>query len=83
MAARAYNKHLVLEYLFKIKTNDGTTHIGENIDFTLREVGAGIVATGGTPPTSWSNFVLDLTRKKNTIFNYNRIYRHKILWKLN
>ncbi len=22
-------------------------------------------------------------RKKNTIFNYNRIYRHKILWKLN
>lgn len=67
MAPKAYNKHHVLEYLFKLKTEDGTKYIGENIDFTLREVGEGIVATGGTPPTSWSNFVLDLTRKKNTI----------------
>lgn len=53
--------------MFHKKTNNGTTHIGENIDFTLREVGEGIVATGGTAPTSWSNFVLDLTRKNNTI----------------
>jgi hypothetical protein len=52
------------KYLFDQKTEEGTKHIGENIDFTLREVGESIVATGGTSPTSWSNFVLDLTRKK-------------------
>lgn len=67
MARKKYSKHDVLAYLFKLKTDDGTKHIGENIDFTLREVGESIIATGGTPPTSWSNFVLDLTRKKNTI----------------
>lgn len=67
MASKAYNKHLVLEYIFKTKTANGTKLIGQNIDFTLREVGDGIIATGGTPPTSWSNFVLDLTRKKATI----------------
>lgn len=64
---KKYDKHRVLEYLFRLKTADGSKKIGENIDFTLREVGEGIIATGGTPPTSWSNFVLDLTRKKNTI----------------
>lgn len=64
---RRYNKHAVLEYIFKQKTNNGTRYIGRDIDFTLSEVGEGIIATGGTPPTSWSNFVLDLTRKRNTI----------------
>lgn len=68
MAKKAYDKHQVLEYLFKKKTDNGSRHIGHNIDFTLREVGEGITATGGTPPASWSNFVLDLTRKKNTIW---------------
>lgn len=64
MANKTYNKHAVLAYLFDIKTNCGTQHIGEDIDFTLREVGEGIRATGGATPTSWSNFVLDLTRKR-------------------
>lgn len=67
MAQKAYNKMAVLEYMFKQKTKNGTTNIGKDIHFTLKEVGEGIIATGGTPPTSWSNFVLDLTRKKNTI----------------
>lgn len=67
MANKTYNKHDVLAYLFDMKTNCGTQHIGEDIDFTLREVGEGIRATGGATPTSWSNFVLDLTRKRNTI----------------
>lgn len=67
MANKTYNKHAVLAYLFDMKTNCGTQHIGEDIDFTLREVGEGIRATGGTTPTSRSNFVLDLTRKRNTI----------------
>lgn len=67
MAKKNYNKHAVLAYLFDMKTNCGTQHIGEDIDFTLREVGEGIRATGGTTPTSRSNFVFDLTRKRNTI----------------
>ena len=67
MANKTYSKHAVLAYLFDMKTNCGTQHIGEDIDFTLREVGEGIRATGGATPTSWSNFVLDLTRKRNTI----------------
>ena len=67
MANKTYNKHAVLAYLFDMKTNCGTQHIGEDIDFTLREVGEGIRATGGATPTSLSNFVLDLTRKRNTI----------------
>lgn len=62
-----YNKHNVLAYLFNQKTANGTRHIGEDIDFTLSEVGEGISETGGTPPTSWSNFVLDLTRRNNLI----------------
>ncbi len=65
--AKAYDKMAVLSYLFMKKTKDGTLNIGKDIDFTLKEVGEGIIATGGTTPTSWSNFVLDLTRKKNTI----------------
>ena len=65
--AKAYDKMAVLSYLFMKKTKDGTSNIGKDIDFTLKEVGEGIIATGGTTPTSWSNFVLDLTRKKNTI----------------
>lgn len=67
MAQKAYNKMAVLEYMFMQKTRNGSINIGKDIDFTLKEVGKGIVATGGIPPTSWSNFVLDLTRKKNTI----------------
>ena len=67
MANKTYNKHAVLSYLFDMKTNCGTQHIGEDIDFTLREVGEGIRATGGATPTSRSNFVLDLTRKRNSI----------------
>lgn len=67
MANKRYDKMAVLAHLFKLKTMDGKKNIGKDIDFTLREVGQGIIATGGTPPTSWSNFVLDLTRKKNTI----------------
>ena len=54
MAKKNYNKHAVLAYLFDMKTNCGTQHIGEDIDFTLREVGEGIRATGGTTPTSRS-----------------------------
>lgn len=45
MAKKNYNKHAVLAYLFDMKTNCGTQHIGEDIDFTLREVGEGIRAT--------------------------------------
>lgn len=41
MAKKNYNKHAVLAYLFDMKTNCGTQHIGEDIDFTLREVGEG------------------------------------------
>jgi len=62
-----YDKHAVLAYLFNQKTENGKIHIGEDIDFTLREVGEGIAATGGVAPTSWSNFVLDLTRRRNAI----------------
>lgn len=65
--AKAYDKKKVLQYIFDQKTGYGTRKIGTDINFTLKEVGEGIIATGGTPPTSWSNFVLDLTRKKNTI----------------
>lgn len=65
--AKAYNKHIVLEYLFFVKTANGKKNIGSNIDFTLYEIGDAIIKTGGIPPTSWSNFVLDLTRKKNDI----------------
>lgn len=65
--AKAYDKMKVLKYIFDQKTNNGTCNIGTDISFTLKEVGKGIVATGGKAPTSWSNFVLDLTRKKNSI----------------
>lgn len=65
--AKTYDKKKVLQYIFDQKTGYGTRKIGTDINFTLKEVGEGIIATGGTPPTSWSNFVLDLTRKKNTI----------------
>ena len=64
---KKYDKMAVLARLFLDKTKNKTVHMGEDIDFTLKEVGAAIAATGGTPPTSWSNFVLDLTRKKNAI----------------
>ena len=67
MAQKKYDKDKVLAYIFNKKTANGSIHLGEDIDFTLGEVGEGIHATGGIPPTSWSNFVLDLTRKKNTI----------------
>lgn len=67
MAKKAYDKMKVLQHIFEEKTKNGTELIGKDISFTLKEVGEGIIATGGTPPTSWSNFVLDLTRKKNTI----------------
>lgn len=67
MPRTTYNKHEVLKYIFMQKTQNGTQRIGTDIDFTLKEVGDGIIATGGIPPTSWSNFVLDLTRKRNTI----------------
>lgn len=67
MPRAAYNKFDVLKHLFLEKTDSGTKNIGMDIDFTLREIGEGIIATGGKAPTSWSNFVLDLTRRKNTI----------------
>lgn len=67
MPRTTYNKFDVLRHLFMEKTANGTINIGVDIDFTLREVGDGIVATGGTAPTSWSNFVLDLTRRHNAI----------------
>ena len=66
-AKKTYDKHRVLEYIFNQRTLNGTIRIGSDIDFTLSEVGKGIIATGGVAPTSWSNFVLDLTRKKNSI----------------
>ncbi|MBQ7897181.1 MAG: hypothetical protein IJ323_02025 [Clostridia bacterium] len=65
--ANKYSKMDTLTYIFMKKTENGTVHIGKDIDFTLPEIGEAIRATGGTPPTSWSNFVLDLTRKKTTI----------------
>lgn len=67
MADKAYDKFKVLYHLFMKKTNGAKISIGENIDFTLIDVGIAIAETGGVAPTSWSNFVLDLTRKKNAI----------------
>lgn len=67
MPRATYSKFDVLRHIFMEKTANGTRNIGVDIDFTLREVGAGIPATGGSVPTSWSNFVLDLTRRQNTI----------------
>lgn len=67
MARKAYDKFKVLRQLFMKKTNGAQKHIGESIDFTLSEVGKAIIETGGTPPTSRSNFVLDLTRKTKKI----------------
>lgn len=64
---KPYDKMAVLEYVFNRKTENGTKCLQCDIDFTLKEVGEGIVATGGIPPTSWSNFVLDLTRKRSSI----------------
>lgn len=64
---KPYDKMAVLEYVFDRKTENGTKCLQCDIDFTLKEVGEGIVATGGIPPTSWSNFVLDLTRKRSSI----------------
>ena len=46
---------------------NGTRYIGHDIDFTLREVGAAMMATCGFMPASRSNFVLDLTRKDTGI----------------
>ncbi len=62
-----YDKFEVLEYLFNQKTANRTQRIGTDIDFTLREVGNAIMATRGRQPASWSNFVLDLTRKDSGI----------------
>lgn len=67
MARKTYDKFKLLNHIFQSRTANGTRNIGVDIDFTLREVGEGIRETDGIPPTSWSNFVLDLTRKKNTI----------------
>lgn len=64
---RKYSKMNALKHIFMQKTKNGTLNIGKDIDFTLPEIGAAIRATGGIPPTSYSNFVLDLTRKKTTI----------------
>lgn len=63
---KAYNKHSVLLHIFNTKVAAGS-RIGDDIHFTLADVSNGITATGGTKPTSTSNFVLDLTRKKNPI----------------
>lgn len=61
-----YDKHTVLQHIFDSKITAGHS-IGDDIDFTLAEVGAAIVATGGTRPASISNFVLDLTRRDKGI----------------
>lgn len=63
---KAYNKHNVLLHIFNTKVAEGS-RIGDDIHFTLADVNNGITATGGTKPASISNFVLDLTRKKNPI----------------
>lgn len=63
---KAYDKHTVLLHIFNRKIADGC-QIGEDIHFTLADVNDGIIATGGEKPTSTSNFVLDLTRKKAPI----------------
>lgn len=62
-----YDKFGALEYLFFSKTAGGKQGITSDIDFTLKEVGQAIVESGGKMPTSWSNFVLDLTRKDRGI----------------
>lgn len=63
---KAYNKHDVLLHIFNEKISEGC-RVGDDIHFTLADVNAGIAATGGKKPTSISNFVLDLTRKKAPI----------------
>ncbi len=58
-------KHLVLEYIFNQKTTNRTIGIGEDHEFTLKDVGDVLAhfrdIVGGR--ASFSNFVLDLTRK--------------------
>jgi len=44
------------------KTTGGTENIGTDIDFLLSEVGNAFAPSGHSRPTSYSNFVLDLTR---------------------
>lgn len=63
---KSYDKFTVLQYIFDNKITAGYK-IGDDIDFTLAEVNNAILATGGTRPTSISNFVLDLTRKDTGI----------------
>lgn len=60
-------KFEILEYIFNSKTNNGKNFIGTDITFTLPEIGKGFEAVGKTKPTSYSNFVLDLTRKNKGI----------------
>lgn len=50
MANKTYNKHAVLAYLFDMKTNCGTQHIGEDIDFTLRKSVRGFVPPAALRP---------------------------------
>lgn len=61
---RSY-KHPILEHIFNQKTSNGTVGIGQDHYFTLGDIGAAFVALGipSGDRASYSNFVLDLTRK--------------------
>jgi hypothetical protein len=67
MAKNESSKFEILEYIFNKRTNNGKSLIGTDIAFSLPEIGQGFIAVGRTKPTSYSNFVLDLTRKNKGI----------------
>lgn len=63
-------KHPILEYIFDQKTNGKTQDLQMNHAFTLQDIGAAMDALFDElhyRPTSYSNFVLDLTRKNTPI----------------
>lgn len=66
---KSYNskKFPVLEHIFFEKTNNGTTGIGQNIVFTLKDISNGYKACGIDEPASISNTILDLTRQNRGI----------------
>lgn len=60
-------KFPMLEFIFNKKTNNGTSNIGKNITFTLKDVSEGYAACGIDEPASISNTILDLTRQDRGI----------------
>ena len=60
-------KHVILEYIFFKRTQNGTTHLGEDLVFTLQDILEGYKACHLPRPVSSSNFILDLTRQDRGI----------------